>query len=116
MRITSLDVERFTCGDCHLLARAIHELTGWPICAFDAFDGPDIHAFVRTPSGKYLDIEGVHAPHTFKRNWHERRVRRISWAALAADWGDAPRYGRYSVVRARRLAPLLAARAGWSPC
>ncbi len=67
-------IERiFTCGDCHHLARAVHELTGWPLVAgsfigieeFDvavSVDGrrPAGHAAVRHPSGKLLDIEGLH--------------------------------------------------------
>lgn len=50
---------RFTEGDCHILARAIHEATGWPIATFSYDGGPDTHAFVQMPDGRYLDIEGT---------------------------------------------------------
>ena len=67
--ISEADIEAFTYGDCHILARELSQVTGWPICAFCAEDEPDIHAFVRTPTGEYLDITGCYSPDTFGANW-----------------------------------------------
>lgn len=50
----------FTRGQCHALALAIHEQTGWPLiqAGWDEKSGPD-HWLVRHPSGKLLDITGL---------------------------------------------------------
>jgi hypothetical protein len=62
--------EWFAHGDCGLLAIAIHEITGWDLvfspdwpctlsqCAKQHSGGP--HMLVRHPSGKYVDIDGMH--------------------------------------------------------
>jgi hypothetical protein len=54
------DRERFTCGDCHVLAMAIHKKTGWPTYCFLGKWSmiPDVHAFVITPDGEALDNYG----------------------------------------------------------
>jgi hypothetical protein len=52
--------ERYTTGDCYLLAHALHKLTGWPMkMLIDSPHGNGIHAFVQMPSGDYLDVEGI---------------------------------------------------------
>lgn len=53
----------FTMGQCHALALALHEATGWQIvgCDDDEWDperGPK-HFAVRHPSGRLLDIAGL---------------------------------------------------------
>lgn len=61
--ITPDDEYQFTHGGCLVLAKMISEQTGWPLCALlTRYYGeePDIHAFVRTPDGRYLDVEGLH--------------------------------------------------------
>lgn len=52
----------FTQGQCHALAMAVHEDTGWPIVAWSFWrygDVPD-HYLVKTPDGQLLDIKGTH--------------------------------------------------------
>ncbi len=55
--------ERFTEGDCHILALAIHKATGWGFATFAytcaGGEFPDLHAFVVMPDGRCLDIDGV---------------------------------------------------------
>jgi hypothetical protein len=62
--------EWYAHGDCGLLAITIHEITGWDLvfspdwpcttvgCAKRHDGGP--HMLVRHPSGKYVDIDGMH--------------------------------------------------------
>jgi hypothetical protein len=72
-RITKNVVLAFTNGNCHSLALAINELTGYPIYGlvteFDRnyLDGYPGHFAVKTPAG-FLDIKGLNAV--------ERRERR----------------------------------------
>lgn len=61
-------VTAFTLADCWVLAKRIHDLTGWQLCAVGL---PRVagqlelksfrwdHMFVRTPDGGYLDVDGV---------------------------------------------------------
>lgn len=105
------DVRRFTEGDCHYLARALQKLTGWPIYAFDSnyHDEGDLHAFVKTPDGRILDIEGLHTVAEFMENWSRPNHKRISvykWPKMRADWGR-PDFGPYSYKRARVMAARL---------
>ncbi len=71
--------ERFTCGDCHLLANAINELTGWSVCTFLSSDEPETHAFVKMPDGRYLDIEGASSGWELLDRWRETEIR---------EWGS----------------------------
>lgn len=108
MRITELDIIRFTEGDCHILARAIHLLTGWPMFSFDDGHGdPDLHAFVIAPSGKALDIEGLHSLRDLRRDWGSSPLVETSYEAIVSIWGHETSFGRYSFARARKLAPML---------
>lgn len=59
----------FTYGACGGLAIVIHEATGWPIVAITdshnvlegrAGGGSALHWGVQHPSGKFLDIDGLH--------------------------------------------------------
>jgi hypothetical protein len=62
--------EYYAHGDCGLMAFTISEITGWPVmyspdwpctvrgCAKQHPGGP--HMLVRHPSGKLLDIDGLH--------------------------------------------------------
>lgn len=119
LRITPLDIERFTCGDCGILARAISRITGWGIQSFILPEGqsdmwakpgdPMGHAFVIMPNGRVLDIEGSHARRTFARHWgyspHE--IGPTTWEDICRAWQSDPIYGEYSISRARTLAPYL---------
>lgn len=61
-------VARYTEGDCHLLAQAIHDLTGWQIAGVldDDYCG---HVFVLMPDGKCLDINGTTQRRTMVKRW-----------------------------------------------
>lgn len=59
----------FKLGDCDILAVALHDATGWPIVAVtDAHNvcegvacmGSKMHWMVRHPSGRLLDVDGLH--------------------------------------------------------
>lgn len=51
--------EFFTAGCCHMLAGALHELTGWPLIALHReHDDHWLHVGVETPDGRFLDING----------------------------------------------------------
>jgi hypothetical protein len=68
-RITSKDIYRFASGDCHYLARAISQRSGWPIYCFVSDNTPALHAFVCMPDGRALDIEGVHTLEELTSKW-----------------------------------------------
>lgn len=50
----------FLQGQCHALALALHEETGWPIRWIESDDGEPNHCFVITPDEHALDIAGRH--------------------------------------------------------
>ena len=105
------DVDRFTTGDCHIFARAVHALTGWPIATFDdEYDATGtIHAFNLTPDGRCLDIEGIFEPEAFIKKWKCWGASSYSiqhWPTMYKSW-QGPQYGHYSYQRARVLAQRL---------
>jgi hypothetical protein len=109
--ITSADIERFTEGDCHIMAWAIHKETGWPIYTFWDGDEHWMHAFVKMPNGKIIDVEGVTTLRTFKKKWSKYGndpIKRIEWKDLRESWGG-PSYGNYSYSRAKKIARYLLA-------
>jgi hypothetical protein len=113
-RIT--DLERFTEGDCNVLATAISKRTGWPVCSFmgKSWDGsedmiPDLHAFVIRPDGKVLDVQGVCTLSQFRARWSQRAPIKVwpSPLAFRKAWGESPFFGHYSYERARKVADQL---------
>lgn len=51
--------EFFTAANCHMLAGAMHELTGWPLIAlYRVRDDAWLHIGVEMPDGRFLDING----------------------------------------------------------
>lgn len=104
------DEQRFTEGDCHLLARRIHRLTGWPIYCFDYGGKPSLHAFVVMPDGRALDVEGPRTLLGMKRRWKGPDVREFTLAQLR-HWGGAM-IDRESYRRARIVADELLAQVG----
>lgn len=103
------DVERFTEGDCHILARAIHRATGWTFCTFDWKGLPDEHAFVRRPDGMLVDVEGVFTEPDYLAKWSHDRI--MEWNDFDAFTAKHPTwaghwcsYGLYSYLRAWQLA------------
>ena len=67
----------FTLGGCDALAIALHDATGWPVVAItdhhNVYDGragggSALHWTVRHPSGRLLDVDGLHeAPDLVER-------------------------------------------------
>lgn len=109
--IRPADINRFTCGDCHIFARALNKLTGWPLHGFINDDGePDVHAFVVRPDGKAVDIEGVHDLQTFVKRWISNdetlKLHQFQWSDFRC-WCGAE-FGKHSYRRAKQLAPLIA--------
>ena len=113
--VTYVDLKRFTRGDCHYLARALHEATGWPMGAYADKRGYDGHAFVLVGDSHVLDVMGLQSIPDARAIWGKYgehcEIRTVEWANFAADgWCDyGPEFGRYSLTRARVLAPRLAA-------
>lgn len=109
--LTAFDRVRFTEGDCHFLARAIHLRTGWPIHCFTEYDEPDLHAFVVMPDGRALDVQGVCAISTMRERWKARRHQAFTWPEIRACW-PAPEFGHSTYRRARVVAERLLAEVG----
>jgi len=65
--ITQQDIEVFTDGDCHILARELYEHTGWPMCVFGPCADGREHVFVMTPTGHALDVKGIHTLEALKK-------------------------------------------------
>jgi hypothetical protein len=102
----------FTCGACHQLAFAIHEATGWPVCAFwGVYKGKydyDVHAFVRTPRGTFLDIDGEHTRYGMCKKWHSRHIHTVrDVTTFMAEWDSDCWCSAYD--RARELVPTVLA-------
>src|SRR4051812_34273463 len=113
MKITERDVQWFTEGDCHYLARAINRRTGWPMAAFRDEEGwPDLHAFALMPNGRVLDVYGPQTKQEAKRRWKTRQpIYRFDWAKLSC-FGAPPEYGQYIYGRAYTVADHLLAEMG----
>ena len=120
--ITSNDTLLFTCGACHILAREINKLTGWPIHCF--LDGPDSpapshHAFVIPRRGWRLDVDGFSHAAEHNAKWGGcaaspgRRVRnkRFSYGKIIAAWGGSANWfdetSNEIIHRAQEIAPAL---------
>ncbi|MEV4753007.1 hypothetical protein AB0K21_42250 [Streptosporangium sp. NPDC049248] len=54
-------VELYGYSQCHLLGRAMHKRSGWPIALVELAEPPHrwVHVGVFTPAGRVLDIHGV---------------------------------------------------------
>lgn len=105
------DIDRFTTGDCHIFAKAVHSLTGWPIATFDYEYDPtgSIHAFNIMPDGRLIDVEGVFMPKEFISKWKQWKARSYSvqhWPTMRRSW-QGPQFGHYSYRRARVVARRL---------
>lgn len=76
---TAIEQEAFTYGDCWLLARALHNITGWQMVAVGNTGGKAsgvlrdwAHMAVRTPQGTILDITGTHDDKDILDVWSEQ--------------------------------------------
>jgi hypothetical protein len=106
------DRERFTCGDCHILARALHLRTGWPIGVTMVDNvGSSGHAFVVRPDGLALDYDGLSDPDDLVDSYAADDWTTMDWPTLLSEWGGAI-YGSYSYRRAQVVATELLARHG----
>lgn len=99
--ITREDIKTFTTGDCYILAETISEQTGWPECAFatDWFPQGSVHAFVKCPDGKYLDIEGRHSRVELEDRWGYCDI------TENPDFSGWSGFGNWE--RAKEIAPVL---------
>ena len=105
--ITRADIVTFTRGDCHILARKLHGITGWPMRALIDY-GMCLHFFVVAPTGHAVDVEGVHTMSSMEERWkcsvfeemdEEKIGRRLGWGEKAQG---------YASPRADELAPHIA--------
>lgn len=103
------DIERFTEGDCWILALEIHRLTGWQIQAFHWGDGlPDWHVWVQTPQGLCLDIEGRRSEKELMVKHGMENVVNCTPTDFSGGEDDWPNiFGIDSFQRAQEIAPQL---------
>lgn len=58
-RLRQLTEDTFQDGQCHALALALHEQTGWPVWALRSPGAGDQHFLVRAPDGRLVDVTGA---------------------------------------------------------
>jgi len=75
----------FTEAFCHLLALELHARTGLSLwaCVEPGLGG--VHALVRLPDGRYLDVCGARTSAEVRTDWPHAVMRRVS-PAYFADW------------------------------
>jgi hypothetical protein len=104
--------ELFLYSQCHMLAMAVHELTGWPLWVaeqqYDSGAWKWCHLGVQTPAGRWLDIDGPRAA-TAVPAWLDRwgcpsRLRLVSLPDWYALLGVGPRDAPASWWRTRATA------------
>lgn len=92
----------FTLGGCDALAIALHDATGWPIVAITdhhnvhgdrAGGGSALHWTVRHPSGRLLDVDGLHDADDLVERYHgDADDGQAAWGtssrADAEEWWD----------------------------
>lgn len=104
VRITKRDLERFTDGDCDILAHELHRITGWPLyCLHEGNREPALHAFVVAPGKRAVDVSGVHPVAKLVKEWGAAGYMRGDWGA---PYGETYAGSRR---RAKKIAPHLAA-------
>lgn len=92
-------IRAFTCGQCHAMAQALHELTGGPLLGLFDEAGQVEHIVVETAGG-WLDAAGLHRPRL------RERTDRLTAAALAA-LPVSEGFRRPALDAARSIAPLV---------
>jgi len=114
IQITDRDHRRFTWGDCHILARAIHKRHGFPVASLihkfpSGYEELDLHCFNLCPGGHPLDIHGCWNRSAFKKEWHVGRshVVRAVTPEQYREWVMPVQFGHYSYRRARQVAQQL---------
>jgi hypothetical protein len=110
--ITERDVERFTEGDCHVLAKRLHRVAGLPLHTFIYGDEIDLHAFVMV-GNKALDVMGLWDIQDFINEWSIGTTPTKISPPMSIDFfnlnweGGRPQLTRYSYKRAREVADIL---------
>ena len=64
----------FNCGYCHVLALALHEITGFPMY-LAVNEGQDLtfcHVLVQTPDGRFLDFNGLRYQEDILAGWRDQ--------------------------------------------
>ena len=117
VEITDNDTLLFTSGACHILAREINKLTGWPIhCFLNEPSGwaPSHHAFIVPRKGWRLDVGGFRATAEHNNHWIASKTnehKKFSYATIHRSWKGAANWFDESedeiVNRAQEIAPLL---------
>lgn len=73
------EIIQYTEGDCWMLARAMHKLTGWPIWWIGSEKLGETegwcHVAVETPDGEMLDVTGAKSKEDFKKYWLKSAIK-----------------------------------------
>ena len=73
----------FGAGQCHGLALALRDRTGWPLVAVDDDEERRIHICVQRPDGALVDINGARADEDFMDAWPGCSLHQIDEGAVA---------------------------------
>lgn len=76
----------FTCGQCHALALAIVEATGWPFVAVNYAKWGAAHCGVRLPDGRILDVEGPHTESDWLKSWGSNLTEIADLSEVREKW------------------------------
>ncbi|WP_439377855.1 hypothetical protein [Amycolatopsis lexingtonensis] len=89
--IDSDAVYAFENGQCHALAIALHEETGWPLVQVGVgrmYAGVPSHWMVETPAGDLLDINGVSSYEDTASQWGAMEPGSVELAWALYESGD----------------------------
>jgi hypothetical protein len=79
--------------------------------AFLDGDRPNIHAMVKMPDGRMLDIYGPHVARTARRRWSPWArgcpIREFTWDEFRALGWPTPEFGDYTYKRSQVIARRL---------
>lgn len=83
----------FVRGQCHSLALAIREITGWPLYGLvDREDGntstSPSHVVVRTPNGAYIDVNGPGAVKRWRKQYPRTKLCRMYPSRIKQGLGN----------------------------
>ena len=88
-RFAPATVDYFSNGYCHELALELNRRTGWELWACVErsadFSSCGVHALVRLPDGRFLDVFGSQAASEVHKRWPRCVLRRVS-RRYCADW------------------------------
>lgn len=81
--------EAYVNGNCHFLAREISRKTGWPVTTCLNSEGEHAyHAFVLTPEGLGLDIDGLHTVEELAQQWGGATVNKQAHSVVTGNHDD----------------------------